>query len=110
MDQKPNFIGLSDAGKFYRGKDDWMRDMLCSPNLSAAAKIVGCYLALHVNKNTGDTFKKQATIAKDMGVSRHTVMRAITELIEGGYLKKEKDYNKGLKRARNRYSLIMPWE
>lgn len=106
---KPNYLGLSPAGTFYRGKDDWMRALTAADDLSVNAKLVGCYLALRINKNTRDAFPQQTTIAKEIGVSRATVMRAIAELVNEHWMEKKSQGQRGRKRAVNRYAIIMPW-
>lgn len=85
-----------------------MRNLTADPEVSMNAKAVACYLAVRVNKNTRDAFPQQTTIAKELGVSRATVMRCIAELVDGGWLEKEQG-RRGKHAAVNRYSLIMPW-
>lgn len=72
------------------------------------AKAVGAYLAVRVNKKTRDTYPQQTTIAKEMKVSRSTIMRAIAELVDKEWLKKEQG-KRGAKNAVNRYSLNPVW-
>lgn len=99
---------LSVAGTFYRNRDEWIRAITADPDLSLAAKAVGAYLAVRINKNTRDAFPQQTTMAKEIGVSRATIMRAVAELVESLWLEK-KQSERGRKRAVNRYSLVMPW-
>lgn len=106
--QRPNFHGLSLAGVFYRNRDEWMRALTAEPELSLAGKAVGCYLATRINKNTRDAFPQQTTMAKEIGVSRATVMRAIAELVDAEWIEKSQA-ERGRKRAVNRYALVMPW-
>lgn len=108
MKHTPNYLGLSLAGVFYRGRDDWMRALTSDPDVSMNAKAAGCYLAVRINKRTRDAFPQQTTMAKELGVSRATVMRSVAELVKCGWLSVEQG-RRGKHAAVNRYTLIMPW-
>jgi DNA-binding MarR family transcriptional regulator len=106
--QSTRETGLTLAGTFYRNRDEWIRAVTSDPDVSITAKAVGCYLAVRINKKTRDAFPQQTTMAREIGVSRSTIMRAVAELVEAEWLEKAQT-ERGRRRAVNRYSLVMPW-
>jgi DnaA N-terminal domain len=65
---------------------EWMDAMALDPELSATAYKVAGVLGYHFNRHSGDTFIKQQTAARLMGLSERTVWGAIVELERRGYL------------------------
>jgi hypothetical protein len=49
-------------------------------NLSPATRLVGCYIADHVNKWKGYAWPPQEKIASDLGIDERTVRRAVKDL------------------------------
>lgn len=106
--QKRNFHGLSLAGVFYRDRDEWMRFLTTCEDIEVSARLVGCYIALRINPQDRETWPKQGTIAKEVGLSLATVKRCIKQLQVSGLLFVEQPGRRGVKRAVNCYSLIHP--
>src|SRR5438067_7021440 len=65
---------------------DWMDVLALDPELSPTAYKVAGVLGYHFNRHRGDTFIKQETIARVLGLSLRTVQNAIIELERRGYL------------------------
>ncbi len=65
---------------------EWMDALALDPDLSPRAHKVAGVIGFHFNKHRGDTFIKQETIARLMGLSLRTVQNAIAELERRGYL------------------------
>ncbi len=65
---------------------EWMDVLALDPDLSPTAYKVAGVLGYHFNRHRGDTFIKQETIARLMGLSERTVWGAIVELEQRGYL------------------------
>ena len=107
MDATSNTAQLTAAGHFYRQKDDWMRRLTAAPDMSVMAKLVGCYLALRINKGRRYAFPKQTTIAADIGVSRATIIRAVGELVERQWIDVEKGARDRRRWAVNNYALVL---
>jgi len=108
MDEHHIKTGLTLAGKFYRGRDEWIWHLTADPEISPMAKAVGCYLAVRINKNTRYAFPQQTTIAMEMNKSRATIMRAVCELVDAGWLEKVQG-RRGKNNAVNQYSLNPVW-
>jgi hypothetical protein len=65
---------------------EWTDTMVLDPNLSHVAVRVGCVIGTHFNRRSGETYVRQDTIARIMGISARTVWSAIVELERSGYL------------------------
>ena len=66
------------------------------------AKSVYMYLRDRTNPS-GTCWPGINTIAKDLAISRSTVKRALQDLVQHGYLKKELRYRKNGSSSSNRY-------
>lgn len=66
-------------------------EFLYQAELPSRAKIVYMYLCDRSDKK-GQCYPAIGTIAKDLGMSRSTTKRAISDLIKIGILKKEQRY------------------
>ncbi|KEA07157.1 helix-turn-helix domain-containing protein [Rhizobium rhizogenes] len=101
---------LSDAGQWYRNRDEWIRHTLGRPYLSADCQRVGIFIAMHMNRRDNHTKHQQKTIAKDLCLNPSTVKRAVAKLIEEGLISKDQ-VQRGIRgRAVNHYRLIFAWE
>lgn len=65
---------------------DWTDALALDARLSHVAFRVACIIGFHFNKNAGDTFVKQDTIARVAGLCPRTVRNAIGELETLGYI------------------------
>jgi hypothetical protein len=65
---------------------EWMDVMALDAELSPTAFKVAGAIGFHFNRHRGDTYVKQETIARIMGLSSRTVWGAIVELERRGYL------------------------
>ncbi len=101
---------LSEAGHWYRNRDEWTRHILGRPYLSADCQRVGIFIAMHMNRRDNHTKHQQKTIAKDLNLSPSTVKRAVGKLIDEGLIEKEQVQRGRRNRAVNHYRLIFPWE
>jgi hypothetical protein len=101
---------LSEAGHWYRDRDEWIRHVLGRPYLSSDCQRVGLFIAMHMNRRDNHTKHQQTTIASDLNLSVETVKRSVKKLREEGLIAREQ-VQRGLKnRAVNRYRLIFAWE
>ncbi len=101
---------LTEAGKWYRNRDEWIRHVVSRPYLTDAQKLVGTFIAMHMNRTDNHTKHQQTTIAKDIDVHVDTVKRAVKKLREEGLLDREQVQRGRRNRAVNLYRLIFPWE
>lgn len=101
---------LTEAGKWYRNRDEWIRHIVSRPYLTDAQKLVGTFIAMHMNRTDNHTKHQQTTIAKDIDVHVDTVKRAVKKLREEGLLDREQVQRGRRNRAVNLYRLIFPWE
>ena len=63
-----------------QGKHELANVILRDKELSPAARLVGLYIADHVNTRCGYAWPAQGTIATDLGIGARTVARAIGQL------------------------------
>ena len=54
--------------------------IMLDKNLSPATRLVGCYIADHVNRKRGYAWPPQEKIASDLGIDERTVRRAVKDL------------------------------
>lgn len=57
-------------------------------DLAPIEKLVYLYLRKYMNEETKEAFPSQSTIAKDSGLSKPTIIKAINGLIKAGYIEK----------------------
>jgi DNA-binding transcriptional MocR family regulator len=62
------------------------RESLCASELSATRRLVALVLSMHMNAVGGSCFPGIATIARETGLGRRTVIRALQDLQTSGYL------------------------
>lgn len=90
---------------FLRNRDEWIRMVNLSPDVSHVAARVAVNLAMRMNIRTRDAWPSIDTIAKDIGASPRSVISAIDQLVEEGFLGAERKRNKG-----NVYWLVFKWQ
>jgi len=105
-----NEIELSEAGQWYRDRDEWIRHVIGRPYLSADCQRVGIFIAMHMNRRDNHTKHQQKTIAKDLNLSPVTVKRAVAKLIDEGLISKDQVQRGRRNRAVNHYRLIFAWQ
>ena len=101
---------LSEAGQWYRDRDEWIRHIIGRPYLSADCQRVGIFIAMHMNRRDNHTKHQQKTIAKDLNLSASTVKRAVGRLVDEGFITKDQVQRGQRNRAVNRYRLIFAWQ
>lgn len=91
------------------GTDETMsyfNEIYGDPELSSKAKMVLLYLHDRANKK-GESWYAINTIAKDLCLSRSSVKRAMSELIQRGKIKKRARFRENGGNTSNLYSLIV---
>ena len=73
--------------------------------LSGSAAKVYLVLATHADRITGQCWVSKATMQRATGLSRATVTRAITELVDSGWVKREPRFREG-HQTTNLYTLL----
>ncbi|MDX0572141.1 MarR family transcriptional regulator [Sinorhizobium medicae] len=101
---------LSDAGQWYRNRDEWVRHILGRIYLTADCQRVAIFIAMHMNRRDNHTKHQQTTIAKDLNLSPATVKRSVKTLREEGLVDRNQAQRGRRNRAVNQYRLIFPWE
>ncbi|WP_267550323.1 helix-turn-helix domain-containing protein [Rhizobium rhizogenes] len=101
---------LTEAGQWYRNRDEWIRHVLGRPYLSADCQRVGIFIAVHMNRRDNHTKHQQSTIAKDLNLSVLTVKRSVKKLREEGLIDRAQVQRGQRNRAVNHYRLIFAWE
>lgn len=76
MDQKIE----TDAGKWLRRRDAWMRQLVSNAFVSRNGKLAGIYVALRLSSKRPFTYPSMKTMAKDLGISVRQLARALKEL------------------------------
>lgn len=82
-----------------------MFETIYTADLPHRAVAVYMYLKDRADKS-GSCWPAISTISKDMGMSRSTVKRALTDLEAAGYLKKEFRYRENGSYTSNRYTIV----
>lgn len=101
---------LTEAGRWYRDRDEWIRHVLGRTYLSSDCQRVGIFIAMHMNRKDNHTKHQQKTIAKDLDLNPSTVKRAVAKLIDETLVAKDQVQRGRRNRAVNRYRLIFAWE
>ncbi len=100
---------LSESGVWYRDRDEWVRHLLTS-DMALGTKVVGVFLAMHMNRKDNHSKHRQSVIAAETGVGIATVKRGVKELFEAGLIDKFTLPRGPYKRGLNRYSLTFSWK
>jgi DNA-binding MarR family transcriptional regulator len=100
---------LTDAGKWYRDRDEWVRHVIGRPYLTDAQRLIATFIAMHINRSENHTKHQQTTIAKDLNLSVVTVKKATKRLIEESLIERTQVRRGQRNRAVNQYRLIFPW-
>lgn len=75
-----------------RARFKWKRALNASREVSGAGKRMGSYLCdTYINKETGRCWPHNATIADEMGLSKRSVQRQLSELRDKGWIFYSKD-------------------
>lgn len=101
---------LSEAGMWYRNRDEWVRHVLGRDYLTADCQRVAIFIAMHMNRHDNHTKHQQTTIAKDLNLGVATVKRAIKNLKDETLIGVATVQRGRRKRSVNRYRLIFAWE
>jgi predicted transcriptional regulator len=101
---------LSEAGQWYRDRDEWIRHVLGRSYLTADCQRVGIFIAMHMNRRDNHTKHQQKTIANDLNLNPSTVKRAVAKLIDEGLISKDQVQRGRRGRAVNQYRLIFAWK
>lgn len=104
-----NEAKLSEAGAWYRDRDEWLRHFVKDHDLSPTDIRVGVFIAMHMNRQDAHTKHQQSTIARELNMHRVTVVRSIQKLSILHYIGVEKVVRGRKNRAVNRYRLIFAW-
>lgn len=83
MDQKIE----TDAGRWLKRRDAWMRLLVSTSFVSRNGKIAGVYIALRMSAKRPFTYPAMKSMAKDLDISTRQVARALRELEEEKYLR-----------------------
>lgn len=100
---------LSLAGVFYRDRDKWIEHVMERDDIHATARLIGCWIAMRINRKTRDTWHQESTIAERLNVSVRTVIRAIRQLEDEKLILVKREGRRGIKSAVNHYEMIYPW-
>ena len=80
-------------------------DFLYKMELHHRAVAVYIYLADRSNKN-GECWPAIPTMARELGMSRSTIKRALNDLVSAGYLRKEFRYRENGSHTSNLYTIL----
>lgn len=86
---------------FTKRKFAWLFQLASDPDLAGLAVKVGIVLAHHLNRQTGEAFPSQMTIAKAVGASEDGVRKATLQLEARGHL--------GVQRSLGRHNVHRYW-
>lgn len=78
---------ISDAGKWLRRRDAWLRLLVSSTYVSKNAKVVGVYIAMRMSAKRPFTYPSAKRISKELEVSTRHVLRALKELEDEHFVK-----------------------
>lgn len=84
---------ISDAGRWLRRRDAWMRQLVASLDVSRNGKLVGVYVALRMSSKRPFTYPAMKTMARDLNLSTRHVARALKELEDEQFIQVRR--NKG---------------
>lgn len=77
-------------------------ELLRDPSMSAGAIRLFAMLDDYADRDSGVCWPSIETLMEGMGVARKTIKRALTELIEAGWIEREERFN-GKRQSSNRY-------
>ncbi len=64
-------------------------ELMCDQRVSRNARLLGCLLWSYRNKDTGEAFPKQETLAGRIGVSVRSIQKWMAELREHGWMQSQ---------------------
>jgi DNA-binding transcriptional MocR family regulator len=79
------------------------RSAICDSELPPSARHVALTLSLHMNERGGSCFPSISTLEAESGLSRNTVLTALRQLEDGGWITVKRS-----DRAVNRYTATLP--
>jgi len=103
---------MSDQGELFKAETTWFhvfKDMIDNGDVAKMgppATTVYLIIKAHTNFSTGRAFPAHETIALKTGLSVETVKRAISTLVEFGYISKEKSGRNNVYRLREKVSIL----
>ena len=97
------------AGEFYRLRDRWLDYVAERADIHPTTRLVAIWIARRINPRTKDTWHQISTIARCLGLSTRTVIRAIRALENEGLLLVRRGGPRGKRAAVNRYEMVGPW-
>jgi hypothetical protein len=95
-----------DAKQQFRRRMEWLEAVACDARLNGGEKGVAILIAVkYLNSRSEKAYPSYATLAKEMGLARFSVMRAVKGMCEAGWLMVKR---KGGGRKSNEYVLTRP--
>jgi DNA-binding MarR family transcriptional regulator len=70
----------TDAGRWLKRRDAWMRLLVGSLDVTRNGKLVGVYVALRMSAKRPFTYPAMKSMARDLNISTRQVARALKEL------------------------------
>src|SRR5215471_21524504 len=67
-------------------REQWQRQVMAAPGRQANHVLVAIAISWHLNRNTGDAWPAFVTLAKETGLGRRTVVRAVKWLEARGHM------------------------
>lgn len=101
--KKSNSTTRAGAQARSKGRYMWMSDVAGDVRLSHATRLIGLRLAMHLNIRTGQCNPAMATLSAECAVSTRTVERAIRDLEQRGYVRRDSKAG----RTSNHYTLSL---
>jgi hypothetical protein len=90
--------------QFAKRKHDWLNQVRRDRSLPPLAFHVAYSLAPYLNRDSGDAFPAQETIAADVDIEPRSVRRLVKQLMRGGHLVVTEAHGRG---RSNLYRLLM---
>lgn len=78
---------ISDAGRWLRRRDAWVRMLVGNSFLSNHEKVAGVYIAFRLSAKRPFTYPAIKTMAKDLNISDRHLARALRKLEDEQFVK-----------------------
>jgi DNA-binding MarR family transcriptional regulator len=95
---------------FNEKRGRWIDYVSERTDLTPAVRLTGIWIARRINWRTDDTWYQVSTIALRIGQTPRNIIRAIQKLESENLLRVYRDGRRGVKKAVNRYELVLPWD
>lgn len=92
------------SDQFTQDRFDWLKQVHSDHGLPPMAAKVGFWICSHINRQSGEAWPSQQTLAQEVGCSRKGLQIALETLIARGHLKAEVHKGRG---KTNLYSMIL---